>query len=27
VSIEGAEHAAVSYPDFWTDLERLTADQ
>ncbi len=26
VSIEGAEHAAVSYPDFWTDLERLTAD-
>lgn len=23
VSIEGAEHAAVSYPGFWSDLERL----
>jgi len=26
VSIEGAEHAAVSYPGFWTDLEKLTTD-
>jgi 3-phosphoshikimate 1-carboxyvinyltransferase len=26
VSIEGAEHAAVSYPGFWTDLERLTTE-
>lgn len=24
VSIEGAEHAAVSYPGFWNDLERVT---
>lgn len=23
VSIEGAEHAAVSYPDFWNDLDRV----
>ncbi len=26
VNIEGAEHAAVSYPDFWTDLESLTTE-